>query len=318
VTTESLARDLSRERPPRVSLRRRLRRNLRGYVFVLPWIISLLVFTAYPMLASFYFSMTDYSVLKPPVWTGLQNFKVMFTQDPLYWKSAYNSAYYTLLSVPLQLVIALVLAMMLNRKARGIGIYRTIYYLPSLMPVVAGTLLWMLLLNPRDGLINEALSFVGLPKLGWLQSSAWSKPALVLMALWGSGWLMLIFLAALKDVPESLHEAAMIDGANSWQRFWAVTLPLLTPSIFFNLIMSIIGSFQVFAQALIAGGTGNSSGPLNSLLMYMVQLYRYAFLYFEMGYASAMALVLFLVLVAITLVVVKTSGSWVYYESARR
>ncbi|MDI7274649.1 MAG: sugar ABC transporter permease [Anaerolineae bacterium] len=303
----------------RQSPSRRLRENLRGYAFVLPWIISLLVFTAYPMLASFYFAMTDYSVLNPPVWTGLQNFRVMFTKDPLYWKSVYNSAYYALLAVPLQMIVALGLALMLNQKVRGIGVYRTVYYLPSLMPTVAGTLLWMLILNPRHGLLNLGLHALGLPKLGWLSSAAWSKPGLVLMAVWtGSGWIMLIFLAALKEIPESLHEAAMIDGANAWQRFFAVTLPLLTPAIFFNLVMEIIGSFQVFASALIAGGSGQTAGPLNSLLMYMLHLYRYAFRYFDMGYASAMALALFAFLVVITMALVRSSGSWVYYETARR
>ncbi len=303
----------------RRSTGRRLRENLRGYAFVSPWIFSLLVFTAYPMLASFYFAMTDYSVLNPPVWTGLQNFRVMFTKDPLYWKSVYNSAYYALLAVPLQMIVALGLALMLNQRVRGIGVYRTVYYLPSLMPTVAGTLLWMLILNPRHGLLNLGLQAIGLPKLGWLSSATWSKPGLVLMAVWtGSGWIMLIFLAALKEIPESLHEAAMIDGANAWQRFFSVTLPLLTPAIFFNLVMEIIGSFQVFASALIAGGSGQTAGPLNSLLMYMLHLYRYAFRYFDMGYASAMALALFVFLVIITMALVKSSGSWVYYETARR
>jgi multiple sugar transport system permease protein len=298
--------------------RRRLRENIKGYLFVLPWIVSLLVFTAYPMLASFYFSMTDYTILNPPNWVGLGNFEVMFTKDPLYWKSVYNSTYYSVLSVPLELAVALGLALLLNQKVRGIGVYRTVYYLPSLVPAVAATLLWMLLLDPRQGLVNEALGLLGLPHLGWLRSAAWSKPGLILMSVWGgTGWIMLIFLAALKDIPSTFYEAAMIDGANAWQRLRSVTLPLLTPAIFFNLVMGIIGSFQVFASAYVAGGT-ESAGPLNSLLMYMLLLYRYGFRYFNMGHACAMALVLFLVLVFITMALVKSSGRWVYYETGRR
>ncbi len=307
----------SRRSRPRLS--KQVREDLKGYLFVSPWILSLLVFTAYPMIASFYFAMTDYTILNPPKWVGLNNFQVMFTTDPLYWRSVWNTVYYTIFSVPLGLIVGLLLAMLLNQRARGIGIYRTCYYLPGLMPAVASTLLWMVLLDPRLGLVNSVLSRFGLPRLGWLRSAAWSKPALILMSLWGgSGGTMLIFLAGLKEIPKALLEAAMIDGANAWQRFWRVTLPLLTPTIFFNLIMGIIGSFQVFASAFIAGGGGNSAGPLNSLLVYMLHLYRYAFRYFNMGYASAMALAMFVVLVLMTLALIRSSGSWVYYEAAGR
>jgi len=300
--------------------KRELRKNLMGYLFVLPWIISLLVFTAYPMIASFYFSMTKYTILNPPKWIGLNNFKVMFTKDPLYWKSVYNTAYYAFLSVPLQLILALVLALLLNQKVRAIGFYRTAYYLPSLVPTVAATLIWMFMLDPRLGVVNAALRAVGLPRLGWLKSARWAKPGLIIISLWtGSGWRMLIFLAALKEIPQSLYEAAMIDGSNSWQRLRFITIPLITPSIFFNLVMGIIDSFQVFSSAFVAAGVSDSAymgtaGPLNSLLVYMLLLYRYAFRYFDMGLASAMALVLFIVLVIMTTLLIKSSGRWVYYE----
>lgn len=305
----------------RLSMSKQARDDLKGYLFVSPWIISLLVFTAYPMIASFYFAMTDYTILNPPRWVGLGNFEVMFTKDPLYWKSVANTAFYALLEVPLSLAVGLVLAMLLNQRIKGIGFYRTAYYLPGLMPAVASTLLWMVLLDPRLGLVNAALRGVGLPRLGWLRSAAWSKPALILMSLWGgSGGVMLIFLAALKEVPESLLEAAMIDGANAWQRFWHVTLPMITPTIFFNLIMGIIGSFQVFASAFIAGaaGGGSEAGPLNSLLVYMLHLYRNAFRYFNMGYASAMALAMFVVLIILSMALIRSSKYWVYYEVAGR
>lgn len=302
---------------------RRVRQSLLAYLFISPWIFSLLVFTAYPVLASFYFAMTKYTILRPPQWIGLDNFRVMFTKDPLYWKSVWNTLYYTAFSVPLGLLVALGLALLLNQSSRGIGLYRTAFYLPSLMPAVAGTLLWMLLLDPRQGLVNQGLAFFGVDGPGWFRSATWSKPALIIMSIWSSsGPAMLIFLAGLKEVPQSLIDAAMIDGANSWQRLRHVTLPLLTPTIFFNLIIGIIGSFQVFANAFVAasaGGAGQAiAGPLNSLLVYMLLLYRSAFSYYNMGYASAMALVMFIVLVLVTLALVRSSSYWVFYQAGRR
>lgn len=302
----------------RLKLKKYTRDNINGYLFVLPWIISLLVFTAYPMIASFYFAMTEYNVISPPRFVGITNFVTMFTVDPLFWKSVGNTVYYVFLSVPLGLIFGLILALLLNQKIGGIGFYRTAFYLPGLVPAVASTLLWMVLLDPRLGLVNAFLEVIGIEKIGWLRSATWSKPALILMALWGgSGGTMLIFLAALKEIPQSLMEAAMMDGANVWQRFTNVTIPMISPTIFFNLVMSIIGSFQVFASAFVAG-TGATAGPLNSLLMYMLLLYRNAFRYFNMGYASAMALVLFLVLVLLTLLLIRSSNAWVYYESGPR
>ncbi|MEM7029744.1 MAG: sugar ABC transporter permease [Chloroflexota bacterium] len=301
------------------------RDNIKGYLFVLPWLFSLIVFTAYPVVASFYFSMTDYDVMNPARWIGFENFETMFSKDPIYWKAVWNTTYFTLLSVPLQLLVALLLASMLNVGVKGIGIYRTAYYLPSLMPAVATALLWYVILDPRLGLLNNGLVALGLPKLGWLRSSDWSKPALILIAIWsGSGVPMLVFLAGLKDIPRSLLEAATIDGATAWHRFLHVTIPLLTPTIFFNLLIGIINSFQVFALAFVASSAGGGSsgsrtmGPLNSLLMYMIHLYRSGFRYFDMGYASAMAVMLFIVLIIITLALARSSSYWVYYEAGGR
>ena len=245
----------------------------------------------------------------------------MFTKDPLYWRSVWNTAYYTFVSVPIGLMIALVLALLLNTRSKGIGIYRTIYYLPGLMPAVAMALLWYVILDPRMGLLNAGLDTLGLPKLGWMRSATWSKPALILMAVWGgAGVPMLIFLAGLKEIPQSLIEAATIDGANVWQRFRHITIPLLTPTIFFNLIIGIINSFQVFTVAFVASSAvgGQGAGPLNSLLMYMVHLYRNGFRYFDMGYASAMAVAMFVVLILVTLILVWSSNRWVHYEAAGR
>lgn len=301
---------------PRIS--KQLRDDLRAYLFVSPWILSLLAFTAYPTLASFYFALTKYTIIDPPEWVGLANFQRMVFADPLFWVAVWNTTYYALISVPLSLAVALGLALLLSQNLRGIGVYRTIYYLPTLVPVIASTLLWTVLLNPQNGLVNAALEAVGLPRLGWLRSADWSKPALILMSVWGGvGGAMLIFLAGLKDTPVSLLEAARIDGANGWQQLRHVTLPLLTPTIFFNLIMGIIGSFQVFGSALLVTTGAGAGGPLNSLLMYMVLLYRSAFRSFEMGYASAMALALFVVLVLLTLLVVRSSSYWVHYEGGQ-
>jgi multiple sugar transport system permease protein len=303
-------------------LSKRMRENLKGYLFILPWLIALLVFNAYPILASLYFALTDYNVLNPPVWAGLRNFETMFTNDPLFWKAVWNTVYYSVLSVPLQLIFALILALLLNGRSRGIGIFRTIYYLPGLMPAVATALLWYVLLDPRLGLINAGLTALGLPRLGWMRSADWSKPALILIAIWsGSGVPMLIFLAGLRDIPKTLLEAATIDGATAWKRFWYVVLPLLSPTLFFNLLIGIISSFQVFTVAFIASeasGSGNNIGPLNSMLMYMIHLYRNAFRYYQMGYASALALLMLIVLLLLALVLARSSSLWVYYEAGER
>jgi multiple sugar transport system permease protein len=297
---------------------RKVRDNLRAYLFLSPWLISLLLFTAYPMLASFYFAMTRYTIINPPEWIGIENFVVMFTKDELFWVAVNNTLYFTLLSVPLQLIAALMMATLLNQSTRGIGFYRTAFYLPTLVPAVVTTLLWMLILDPRAGLANGALEALGLPKLGWMYSVAWSKPALILISLWvGLGQPMLIFLAGLKDVPKSLLEAATIDGANGWQRYWRVVVPLLTPTLFFNLLITLIASFQVFTTAFVATATAagtTAAGPLNSMLVFMVHLYRQGFRYSAMGYASAMAVVLFVVLVGVTIAMVRSSSFWVHYE----
>jgi multiple sugar transport system permease protein len=294
---------------------RHLKDNLRAYLFVLPWLIMLVGLTAYPTLGAFYYAMTRYTIVKPPQWVGFENYTRMFTNDPLFWASVWNTLYYTAISVPLSLLVGLLLAILLNQNTRGVGVYRTLFYLPALVPTVAAGLIWALLLAPRGGLVNQLLGVVGIAPLNWMSSAMWAKPGLILTAVWiGSGSLTLIFLAGLKDVPRMLIEAALIDGANTWQRYRFVILPMLTPTIFFNLITSLIGSFQVFGQALAVAGISGTVGPSNSLLMYVIHIYRNAFSYFSMGYASALAVVLFLVLVVFTLLVVRSSSFWVYYE----
>jgi multiple sugar transport system permease protein len=294
----------------------RRREAIAGVLFVFPWLLSLLIFTAYPVIAAFYFSFTEYSIVQSPRWIGLQNYRTMFTTDPAFWISVRNSGYYALLSVPLGLIFSLGLALVLNLRAKGIGVYRTIFYLPALAPPVASTIIFILMFNPNSGLINAVLQMVGLPAVGWLTDPNWAKPALIILSLWGVGAGALIFLAGLKEIPQSLLDAAAIDGAGVWQRFRHVTLPLLSPVILFNLVMGIIGSFQVFAQALVIGGT--TGRPLESTLMYMVHIYRNAFAYFNMGYASALSVVLFLAILVVTLGIFRSANAWVYYEGGGR
>lgn len=302
--------------------RRRRRGNLErkearaGLFFVLPWLLSLLIFTAYPVLASVYFSFTDYNIIEAPKWIGLSNFQTMFTADPDFLTGVGNSAYYAFISVPLGLILSLALALLLNTPARGIGLYRTLFYLPALCPPVAATIVFILMLDPDAGLINNVLTAVGLGAPGWLSDPGWSKPSLILLSLWTVGSGTLIFLAGLKEVPQTLVEAASIDGAGPLRRFRSVTLPLLTPVILFNLVMGVINSFQVFTQALVIGGT--TGDPLGSTLMFMVLIYSNAFSYFKMGYASALSIMLFLAVVVITLLIFRTSRAWVYYEGGTR
>jgi multiple sugar transport system permease protein len=291
----------------------RRREAWTGILFTLPWIISLLVLTIYPILDTVYLSFTEYSVLQPPEWIGLANYEELFTKDLSVKPAVYNSLYYALLSVPIGLVLSLLLALLLNMRSVGIGVYRTLFYLPSLVPPVAATITFMVMFDPRAGLINTVIRFFGLTGPAWFNDPAWSKPGLIIMSLWGIGYLTLIFLAGLQDVPVTLLEAAEIDGANVWQKFWHVTIPMISNVILFNLVMNVIWSFQVFTQAIVIGGTNGT--PLESTLMVMVLIYRNAFRYFKMGYASALAFLMFLVIMLVTVLIFRSSDAWVYTES---
>jgi multiple sugar transport system permease protein len=287
------------------------RRLFAGLGFISPWIAGFLVFTAFPVVASLYFSFCDYDVLSRPVWVGLLNYQDMVT-DSVYWQSLANTLVFNLMALPLGLVMALALALMLNQPVRGRGIYRAIYYVPSLVPAVAGAMVWMWILNGRLGLLNEALAFLGVqhpPQ--WLSDPAWTKPSLALMAVWGCGNTVVIYLAALQGVPRALHEAAMIDGASAWGRLVHVTLPAISPVIYFNLIVGIIGGLQVFATAFVMLGGG---GPGRSALFYAVYLYQNAFEYRQMGYACAMAWLLFLLILGLTWLATRASRGLVHYQ----
>jgi multiple sugar transport system permease protein len=277
---------------------------------VLPWLLSLLIFTTYPVLAAFYLSLTDYNVVQPPTWVGLQNYRTMLTADPAFWISVKNTAFYTLLAVPLGLAGSLALALLLNLRVRGLAVYRTLVYLPALTPPVVSTIIFIGMFDPEGGPINAILQQVGLPALGWLNDPTWAKPALIMMSLWGLGAGALIFLAGLQEIPQALLEAAAIDGAGPWLRFRHITLPLLTPVILFNLVVGVIGAFHVFTPALVSGGT--TGKPLESTLMLMVHIYRNAFRYFAMGYASALAVVLFLAVLMVTWAIFRSAQVWLY------
>ena len=288
------------------------REAVDGWLFILPWLLGFVTLTLGPMLASAALSFMEWEVLTPPEWVGLGNFGEMF-KDPLFWKTLWNTAYYTFLGVPIYLAASLVTALALNIKLRGIPIYRTIYFLPSLTPPVASALLWLWIFNPDFGLANHLLNNLGLPGQKWLYDVRLAKLCFIIMGVWGTGQQMIIFLAGLQGIPAELQEAASIDGANSWQRFWNITIPLLSPTIFFNLVIGIIGSFQVFTAVFIA--TGGKGGPQNSTLFYVLYLYRNAFEYFKMGYASALAWVLFLIVMIFTLIQFRLAKHFVYYEA---
>lgn len=301
-------------------MRRKLfrRADLEGYAFISPWLIGFLLLAAGPMIASAFISFTSWTMLSPPIWVGLKNYEMILNDDPLVPLSLWNTAYYVLFSVPLGLLLSLCLAMLLDRRLRGMSIFRTLFFLPSITNMVAISVLWIWIFNPEYGLINAALEQFGIVGPMWLQSEEWSKPALVIMSLWGIGGTMIIFLAALQGIPEELYEAADLDGANSVRRFIHITLPMISPAMFFNLIIGVIGSFQVFTQAFVMTGgaqPGSEGGPNNSTLFFVLYLYKKAFQEFRMGYASALAWILFLVILVFTLIQMKLSKRWVYYEA---
>ena len=284
------------------------------YLLISPWLVGFLLFVLGPMLASLFISFTRWDLLTPAKFIGLQNYEKMFTRDPLFWQSLKITAIYTCVYVPMELTGGLVLALLMNQKLRFVGVFRTIYYLPSVLPGVAFVVLWMWILHPDVGLLNTLLSYMGIEGPRWLADPDWALPALLIMSLWGLGRTMVIYLASLQGIPHHLYEAASIDGANTWQSFWKITLPMLTPTIFFNLVLSVISTFQTFTSAFVA----TDGGPLDSTLFYVLYLFRQAFQYFNMGYASALAWILFLIILVLTLLIVRSSDRWVYYEGERR
>jgi len=286
------------------------REAIAFYLFISPWILGFTIFMAGPIISSLILSLTNYSIISKPQFIGLDNYKALF-QDRLFIKSLSNTSFYAALFIPFAIVASFTLAMMLNQDVQGLAFYRTIYYLPTVVPIVASAILWLWLFNPQWGLINMGLRIIGIKGPGWLVSEQWAKPAIVLMSIWGVGTWIIIYLAGLQGVPKQFYEAAEIDGASKLQRFMYITIPMMTPTIFFTLIIGLIGAFQVFTQAYIM----TNGGPVNATLFYALYMYRNAFNYLKMGYASAMAWILFIIILLLTLLQFKLAGRWVHYEA---
>jgi len=277
------------------------KKRLKGYFFVAPWLIGLTLFVIGPIIASFILSFTSYDMINPPRWIGLTNYKILFTLDPTFWKALGNTFYYMFGSVFLKVLLGLVFAVLLNNAGKFMGIFRTIFFLPVVLPAVPVMFLWMMLFNPRSGLINQFLSFFGINGPLWLNSPVWSKPALIIMSLWGIGGIIVIFLAGLQGIPTELYEAAELDGANKFKIFWKITVPMLRPIIFFNFMTGLIGASQIFTEAYIMTG----GGPLESTKFVNLLIYQLAFKDVRMGYASTIAVIMFLILILMTLFLFK-------------
>jgi multiple sugar transport system permease protein len=282
-----------------------------GLAFIAPNFLAFLIFVAGPVVAGLVLSFTEWDLLSAPRWVGLQNYVQLLTKDNLFWLSLWNTSYYALLTVPAGIVVSLSLAVVMNVGLRGTRIYRTIFFIPVVASTIAVALAWKWFYNGEFGVLNWMISWFGLPPQNWLTDSQWAMPAVALTVIWKTmGYNMVIFLAGLQDVPQSLHEAAAIDGANSWQRFWSITLPLLRPHLFFVLVVSLIGAFQAFDMVYVM----TDGGPGNATRVYNYYIWENAFQFFKMGYASAMAYILFLLIFVVTLVQVRYLGRHAYTE----
>ena len=298
-------------RKRRWSLARR-RENLYGYLFLTPWLIGFFGLFLGPGLASLYLSLSKYDVLTPPQFIGTANYVKMFTADEQFWSSLWRTAYFAFASVPLSVLGSMTLAILLNAKLRGVTVFRTLFFMPSLVPLVASVVLWKWLLNTDFGIVNQALRSLGVADPpGWFTEQAWAIPSLIFLRLWAGigGTQMIIFLAGLQGIPEELYDAASIDGASSWQKTLRVTIPLLTPTIFFNTVLGVIGALQTFAAAFVA----TEGGPGFATWFYSLHIWKHAFDYWNMGYAAALAWFFALIIVALTVFQMVASKTWVFY-----
>ncbi len=300
---------LNRLREGKYRVKRRRRENLMAYLFISPQLLGVLLFTIGPVIFAFLLSFSEWNLVAPLKWVGLKNYEVQLNH-PIFKKALFNTAYFAFASIPLGIVLSLGLALALNRKMRGLTWYRSIYFLPVVTPMVAVALVWAWLYNPDFGVINNILLKFGIKGPKWLASTKWAMPSIIFMSVWkGLGYNMVIFLAGLQGIPQHLYEAARIDGATSWKQFRYITLPMLSPATFFVLIMSMIGSFQIFAQSYIM----TSGGPANATMVLVLHIYNLAFRYWKMGEASAVAWVLFTIIFIITLIQFAYSKRWVHY-----
>jgi len=299
---------------PRRRISQTTRNTINGVLFAMPWLIGLLAFWIYPTIASAYYSFTKFNAVQSPQWVGLSNYIQLFTADDNFWLAVYNTAYFAIISIPLAIVVSFGLAMMLNAKIRFQTVYRTIYFLPTLVPEIALALVWVYLFTPGSGLINVPFDWIGVKGPCWLTCPQWSRPTVILLAMWIVGQQIILYLAGLQDVPQDLYDAADVDGANFWHKFRHVTVPMMTPVVFFHLVTSVIGALQFFTVPYIM--TGGTGFPAGSLMFYSIYLYKNAFQYFNMGYASALAWLLFMVALLITLVIFRSARLWVFYAGA--
>ncbi len=295
-----------------IKIRQRTREAIAGWLFTSPWIIGFLVFVLGPMLASIALALMRWDLLTPPKLVGLENFRKLLTDDPLVWQSFKVTSIYAFTSVPLSVSAALFIALLLNQKIKLLSLYRSIYYLPSVIGGVAIAVMWRTIFGTRFGLVNGFLRTLGIKGPSWLGDSKWVIVSFVVMSLWGAGRGMLIYLGGLQGIPTSLYEAAEVDGANAFRKFIHVTVPMMTPVIFFNAVMGLIGALQTFIEPFIMTG----GGPHNASLFVVLYLYRNAFQYFKMGYASALAWMLFIYIMVLTALVIRSSSAWVYYEGS--
>lgn len=282
----------------------------KGLAFLSPWLIGFLAFTLIPVILSFYYSLCEYSLLQPPMFIGAENYREL-ARDNVFWQSLGNTLYFAAMIIPASLFLSLGLAMLLNVKIPGQSFFRTIIFMPSLVPIVASAMVWMWMLNGKYGMINHLLAKFGISGPSWLENPYWAMPALVMMSLWGVGYNVVVYLAGLQDVPRELYEAAEIDGAGIWGRLWHVTIPILSPVIFFNLIMSIIWVLQVLDIPYIMTPNG---GPARSTEFIAMYLYDNGFRFLRMGYASAIAWIMLLVILALTGIAFWSSKRWVHYQ----
>lgn len=296
-------------RPANKMTKQERHNQILGLTFISPWLIGFFLFSLFPLIASFYYSMTNYDFIRDAQFIGLANYRYLFTTDPDFWKVLYNTFYYVLIGVPLGIGVAFIIANLLNTDVKGRAAFRSIIYIPSIVPAVCTAMVWLFLLNTQYGAINGVMKTMGWPTIPFLSNPTLAKPTLILIFIWAQGAAVVIFLAALQDVPRSLYEAADLDGANAFQKFRNVTIPLTTPVILFNLIMGFIVAFQEFTLPWIL----TQGGPMKSTELFVVSLYRNAFIQLSMGKASAMAWILFLIIVAFSSILFATSAKWVYY-----
>lgn len=292
----------------------RQKEAIEGFMCIAPWLLGFLLLTIGPVIFSFVISLTKWDMINPPKMIGFGNYATIIADDFRFRQSLKVTVIYALVSVPLGMVFSLALAMLLNLNLKGMRMFRAIFYIPAILPPIAVSMVWLMLFNAQNGILNVMLDKFGIEPVPWLTSPEWALPSFILMSLWGVGGGMIIYLAGLQSVPTQLYESAEIDGAGSWSKFVNVTLPMISPTILFNLIMGIIGSFQVFASSFVM----TQGGPAYSTLFYVLYLYQNAFMYLKMGYACALAWILFLVILVLTLLMLRASKSWVYYESELR